>query len=63
MYAASGGYAPMPDATLARLIMPTSLRIFCEPLSRYNTPALSTFPFLLTVEKKESLCLNIVVFI
>ncbi|EGO8378237.1 hypothetical protein EYW95_14925 [Escherichia coli] len=51
----------MPDATLTRLIMPTSLCIFCEPLSRYNTTSLSTFPFLLTVEKKESLCLNIVV--
>ncbi|RZM93437.1 hypothetical protein CRG95_06250 [Escherichia sp. E4208] len=34
---------------------------FCEPLSRYKTTSLPTFPFLLTVEKKESLCLNIVV--
>ncbi len=41
--------------------MPINLCIFCEPLSRFNTTSLPTFPFLLTVEKKESLCLNIVV--
>ncbi|EEW8204865.1 TPA: hypothetical protein GF730_10850 [Escherichia coli] len=51
----------MPDATLTRLIMPTNLCIFCEPLSRFSITSLLTFPFLLTVEKKESLCLNIVV--
>ncbi|EPN8844641.1 hypothetical protein, partial [Escherichia coli] len=33
---------------------------FCEPLSRYSITSLPTFPFLLTVEKKELPCLNIV---
>ena len=64
-YAASGGYAPMPDATLARLIISyKSATILRAAFPIFHSPsgALSTFPFLLTVEKKESLCLNIVVF-
>ncbi|EEY3529433.1 hypothetical protein EJO63_14920 [Escherichia coli] len=51
----------MPDATLTRLISIYKFVRFCELLSRYSITSLSTFPFPLTVEKKESLCRNIVV--